>query len=294
MTARSELEIDYSPSSMVDDIGPLVQRYAGESAAVRAALGHSTWSYGPGPDEYIDVFAPSSSSADGPARVHVFFHGGYWQELGREDASFPAPEFVARGVTYAAPGYTLAPRATLATIVGQARRAVTLIAAEHMRMQRRRPSIVVSGSSAGAHLAAMVVLTDWAGHGFHTPPVDGAVLVSGIYDLRPLVDTYVNDPLGLDEAEAWDLSPARIVGEAEAWPAVRTVVAVGEIETAAFRHQSEAFAELVASRGGAVEVVDAAGRNHFDIVHDLGRRGTALGDAVLELEAAIGWPDGAR
>jgi arylformamidase len=105
------------------------------------------------------------------------------------------------------------------------------------------------------------------------PRPAGAILLSGVYDLRPLVPTYVNRPLGLDDARAWALSPlsddvSRVGPALLAW---------GENETASFVAQSRTFA---AALGGRAETLEAPGRNHFDVVFDLGDPATPLGAAV--------------
>ncbi len=276
------LELAYSPSSMIDDIAPFLDSYASKSATTRRSIPPVTLRYGDAADELIDVFG-----AEQWGRLHVFFHGGYWQQLSRGDASFPAAGFTERGVGYAAPEYTLAPGLSLEGIVDQSRRAIARLSAVFEQRAGRRPSIIVSGSSAGAHLAAMVMLTDWAEHGLAQAPVDGAVLVSGVYDLRPLVDTYINDAVGLSGASAWELSPARIV-------TTRTIdmpvlVAVGEIETEAFKSQSAEFAWLCEQSGAEVTTVEVSARNHFDIVHDLSDPASELGAAVVDVEHRSGW-----
>ena len=268
------LEVDYSPSSMIDDIDVHLDEYASRSAAVRDVVAWVPIRYGTGEREVVDVFG----ALDAPV-LHVFFHGGYWQQLGREDASFSAASFTARGVAYAAAGYTLAPEADLGEIVEQARNAVVALATQF------DGRIVVSGSSAGAHLAAMVAVTDWPSRGFDQSPIAGLVLMSGIYDLLPLIDTYVNDALGLDETTARRLSPLGLIEDGSGGP--QAVVAVGEIETDAFRTQSAVFASRLQQRGWPVTFIDVDNRNHFDIVFDLAEASTVLGGAVHAMEADL-------
>jgi len=259
---------------MIDDIEVELAEYTARSRAARDVVAMTSIRYGDADREVIDVFGPLDAAV-----VQVFFHGGYWQQLSRADASFPAVQFAARGITYAAPGYTLAPDADLPAIVEQARAAVTVLAANSAA------PIVVSGSSAGAHLAAMVALTDWSSRGFEQSPVAGLVLLSGVYDLRPLVDTYINDAVGLDETTAAQMSPLGIVEDGTSGPPA--VVAVGEIETAAFRSQSADFAWRLQECGWPVRALDIAGRNHFDIAFDLADASTVLGGAVREMEEGL-------
>jgi arylformamidase len=259
---KREREAQYSPSSMIHDINVHLDRYAVESAEARTVLEHETIAYGDGPEESMDAFwAP-----DGDL-VHIFIHGGYWQELSKADSSFPAPGFLSRGVSYVALGYPLAPEATLQEIIDACARGVAYVI-------DRGQKVILSGSSAGAHLAAMVA-RQFADDGQIHRPIVGLVLLSGIYDLRPLIDTYINDPLGLDNTSARSLSP--LFRPALALP---TIIAVGEIETPAFKAQSQALV----THWGLGNVLEVPERNHFDIVFDLSSRSTILGNRVAEME----------
>ena len=132
-----------------------------------------------------------------------------------------------------------------------------------------RPSMVVlAGHSAGAHLAAMVALVDPA-----QVPVDRVVLVSGVYDLRPLVHTTVNEPLALDDASAATISPGLLPLAGRRPP---TVVVWGDNDTDAFREQGRAFAQRCAA-----DAFECPGRHHFDIVDDLVDPTTRLGAVTL-------------
>jgi arylformamidase len=283
---RTSLERDYSPSTCLDaptTVDALLDAYRTESERARAAVPPRTHAYGTLPSERLDVFAAGQGSA-----AHLFVHGGYWQELGKDDSSFPAPAFVGRGITYIAVDYGLAPEFALDQIVAQVRTAVAWVHehADELGIDRRR--LVVSGSSAGAHLAAMTALGDWSPHGLVAAPIAGLVLLSGVYDLDPLVDTYINDAVGMDHAAAARNSPLlrirQIVRQMQSAPAV---VAWGQHETAAFKQQSNAFADAWQQSGGAVTRLEVAGRNHFDIVHDLADVDTPLGVEVARLHGKL-------
>ena len=141
--------------------------------------------------------------------------------------------------------------------------------------------IVVAGSSAGAHLAAMCTLRGWP-HDSGLPA--GAVLVSGVYELAPLVGTSINTALGLTRDSASSVSPLHysLAGFA------RTVLAWGEVETDEFKRQSRAFAQALQAQGlPEVPSLEVPARNHFDVVLDLCEPGTLLGDATLALLASV-------
>ena len=263
------LEREYSPSSCVASIDPFLDAYRELSESAGSSLPHGTLGYGAHADETVEVFP----AGDG-APLIAFVHGGYWQQLSARDSTFGAAQCVPRGIAWAAVDYTLAPHASLARIVDQCRRAVRRLLDEAPRFGVDPARVWLAGSSAGAHLAAMAVLDPARGPGGPRPA--GALLLSGIYDLRPLVPTYVNRPLGLDDRLAWALSPLsadlRRFGPA--------LVAWGGNETASFVAQSRAFAAALGAQAASLEV---PGRNHFDVVHDLGDPATPLGAAVRRL-----------
>lgn len=264
--------IEYSPSSALDgDIGEFIQAYVDKSAlAYSQCQPIHTLDYGPKPSNTIDFVRPD---VDGAVPLHVFIHGGYWQELSKRESFFPALDTLKRGIAFAAIDYTLAPHAGLDEIVAECCAAMAQLAegADSLGVDRNR--IVVSGSSAGAHLAAMCCL-DLSPH---LRPA-GAVLMSGIFEVAPLIGTYINDALGLDTDTAERNSPA--LSDLSGFP--RTVIAWGENETDEFKRQSRFFAALLRAAGGQVEALEMPARNHFDLVDDIAN-GSALGQRLAGL-----------
>ncbi|GCD88068.1 alpha/beta hydrolase [Nocardioides sp. LS1] len=283
--AWTALEREYSPSSMVEDLDALEAEYASMSASVRAQTPPTTHRFGDREDEVLDLFVPASGNT---GILHVFLHGGYWQALSKDDASFPAKWFNARGNSYAAVNYTLAPNASLDVIVEQCRKAVGWLHANAAELGFSADRIIVSGSSAGAHLAAMVSLTDWASRGIEANPVKGVVLLSGVYELSPLISTYINDAVKLTLESALELSPLLLLaGRRTTTP---FIVTWGEHETGTFKRESQAMADALIRSGAEVSEFEISGRNHFNLVHDLSDPSTDLGREVLEKERK--WTNG--
>lgn len=274
---RTRLETEYSPSSCVASEAPFLDEYIARSREAERTLDcQKNLQWGAGPDETFDYFR----AASGGAPLLVFIHGGYWQELSKEESLFAAPNCVKNGIAFAAINYTLAPRASVKTIANQCRRAVAHLHREAGSLGFDHRRLYVAGSSAGAHLAAMLLVHGWqAAAGAADDAVAGAILLSGIYDLEPLVDTYVNAPLHLTAADAATVSPMRLpLGSP-----VRSIVAWGENETREFKRQSRTYAALLEAAGFPVTACELQGINHFDIVFGLADRETQLGRATLEL-----------
>lgn len=255
----TDLEREYSPSSRVGGSSePFVADHRLRSEAARALLAARLTTTSGG----------TLLVADDPAApLLVFIHGGYWQALSAADSLYLAPAALAAGWSYAAVEYTIAPAGTLPSMVDECRAALATLAGLVAPAQ-----VVLAGHSAGAHLAAMVSLV-----GPSPVPIARTVLVSGVFDLRPLVHTTVNLPLGLHEAAAAAISPQLLPVAASH----EVVVAWGDNETDAFKAQSRAYAAHLAAAGTQVSSVECAGRHHFDIVEDLVRPGTPLGRLAL-------------
>jgi arylformamidase len=273
----SRLEREYSPSACVPSIDPFLQAYLERSREAAARLPYRpNVRWGEGHDEVFDFFPAASAEAP----LLIFFHGGYWQEHSKADVLFVATNCVARGIAYASVEYTLAPGASVAEIVEQCRRAVGSIylQASDLGFDSRR--IFIGGSSAGGHLAAMLLVHGWQKRlGLGDDLVAGVILLSGVYDLEPLVPTYINQALHLTEQTARALSPMRH----RLSPAVPVLVACGENETEEFKRQSLAFAARLKDAGFSVKSLEPVGANHFDIVFEIADSETALGRATLEL-----------
>lgn len=241
-------------------------RWARDSAAARARLGgRLDLAYGPSPGQALDLFP---AAGPGPAPLLAFIHGGYWQSLDKGDFSYLAPPFVAAGVAFASLNYDLAPGVRVAEIVAQVRRGIAWLARHGAGHGIDPARIAVAGHSAGGHLAALALATDWAAVDPALPadPVKGACAVSGIYELAPLRLSYQQEVLKLSPGEVEGLSPVRCI-PARAGP---LVCAVGGAETPEFLRQQDEFVAAWRAAGLEARVVDLPGRHHFSAVDALG------------------------
>jgi len=281
----AEREREYSPSSRTGgDYRPFVEAYRRRSAdskeratglGGRWAVGH----YGRAETQRIDICVPPDAAG---VPLLVFIHGGYWQELSAEASLFPAAACIQRGAAFAAIDYTLAPNASVGIIVEECRAALDWLAHHAAQFGWDASRIVVAGSSAGAHLAAMTCLPGWRRGGQSKFRPAAALLASGIYELEPLIGTSIDEALHLDHQEARDQSPA-LLAPAGLVGFPRTVVCWGEVETDAFKEQSRGFASLLRQANVDCPTLEVAARNHFDVILDLAEPGTTLGRCTFEL-----------
>lgn len=253
-----DLQAEYDNGAKVPTYPQIVAGWQRAAAAFRQAHPRATLdlAYGPTPRQRMDVFEPARTDAP----VVMFIHGGYWQRMHRDVFSHFAAGLLAHDVAVAIPSYDLCPQVGIAEIVEQLRAAVITLA---LRTGRR---ILALGHSAGGHLAAMLLATDWRGYGLTADAVAAALPISGLFDLPPLLATTIATPLGLDAAEARRLSPAFLPAPGRPIHAV-----VGGLEGPEYERQSRLIAQ---AWGGSWESLP--GHDHFSIAAELIKPDSAL------------------
>lgn len=249
------------------------ERWAGESAKARATLtAKLDQAYGPTAGQTLDVF-PVPGRPDAP--LLAFIHGGYWKSLDKGDFSYLAPPFVEAGIAYASLNYDLAPTVSVETIVAQVGRGLRWLTENAASLGFDPARLVVSGHSAGGHLAAMAL----AGGGTDPLPLKGVCPVSGVYELEPLRLSYHQEELSLGAEEVARISPLRLTPAA----GVPVICAVGSEETQEFIDQQGELAAAWTAAGCDLRQVPLPGRDHFTAVDALGERDHPLFQAVRDL-----------
>jgi arylformamidase len=274
---QAALDREYNNSGKVVNAGEYLARYLGESARTRDRLpARLDLRYGPAPGEALDLFLPGG---DAPAPVHVFVHGGYWQRLGKADFSFVARAFQPAGALVAVIDYALIPTVDMDELVRQVRASVAWLYRNAAAFGGDPARITVSGHSAGGHLVAMLMSTDWPRFAGLPPDVVKAGCgISGLYDLEPIRLSFLNATLGLTPETARRNSPVHLVPAVAGGP---ILLPVGEREGAEYHRQTESLAAAWRRRGLTAEVMDMAGHDHFSIITDLEDPGTPLSRAIL-------------
>lgn len=258
--SQEALNQEYSPSFYAPDYEAVLARQAARGHALVEAHAPQRLQYGKDPAACLDLFVPEGK---GPWPLMVFIHGGYWQELDHTATNFLAERYLALGMAFASVGYGLAPRVSIETMIEQCHQGLSA-AVTQLQTQGGHGKLILGGHSAGAQLAFWVATAQAkAGDG---PAIDELLLVSGVFDLTPLTDTYVNAALGLDAPRARALSPhfATLSG----LPPAHIIIA--ENDPPAFRRQSHDFSLAVLNAGGVSQLRDLPGCHHFDVLDHLG------------------------
>jgi arylformamidase len=273
-----DIERGYNNRAAVPDFGDWFVRWARASDDARARLrGERDVRYGPNPKETLDILLPA-----GDARgTFVFIHGGYWRALDKAEHAFIAPPLAAAGYAVALLNYDLCPDVGIDTIVDECTRAIAWIGREGRAHGLEPSRLVIGGHSAGGHLAAMMHVTDWSTRGMPQPAIAGAVSLSGVHDLVPLLQFSFNSDFKLREADALRLSPIHY----EPTTTAPILVAAGADETSEFLRQSRLLWDAWPKHRprAARDFLAVPDRHHFSVVMDYADPGTELTRQTLAL-----------
>lgn len=271
--SRAELDREYDNRAKVPDSAQQIVWYGRRSAETREALGGALdVRYGPHQAETLDIFG-AGPPAGRP--VNVFFHGGYWRAMHKDDFSFVANAFVPAGMLAVVVNYALVPSVDMDELVAQCRRAMAWLYRNIADYGGDPGRLFVSGHSAGGHLVAMLMATDWPAFDTGCPAdlVAGGLGISGLYDLEPIRLCFLNESLGLDREATRRNSPLhlrrRVAGE--------LVLVYGAEEGDEYAWQSDVLGR--AWEKTRVEVM--AGHDHFSIMRQLDDPGSALSRIAL-------------
>jgi arylformamidase len=275
---QAQLDAQYNCRAMVPDTEAHVEQWTALSRQAAASLKcRLDVSYGPTPAERLDIFP--ACGARGPAPILIFIHGGYWRAMDKDVHRFPALGFAPEGVALVTINYALAPTVRMDEIVRQCRSAVAWVWRNAATFGADPARLHVSGHSAGGHLTAMMIATDWPAVAPDLPAdlVKGGCPISGLYDLEPIRLTYLNADVRLDPAEAARNSPVRLRPRGAGW----MVVTAGGLESAEFHRLQKELVAAWRPAGLGVTEVESPGMHHFNVVTQLARADSRLAGAVL-------------
>ncbi len=253
-------------AAVLDSAAQIVERNAASERLRNTIPGALDVPYAESARTKIDLFPATAYGAP----CFVFIHGGYWQRNSRENFAMIVEGLAAHGWSVAIPSYTLAPQASLTQIVAEIGQALDWLTAHRAEYGMAGP-MILSGWSAGAQLAAL--------HLSHHD-VAGVLAISGVYDLKPIRDTGLNNALSLSETEIASLSPLNLRATHKPM-----AIAYGTNELPALVRDSEKLHAKRQAEGAPGSLVPIEGTDHFSILGDLSRpsgRLLPIADALVK------------
>jgi len=275
---QAELDAAYDQSVYAPNLRQIVQRYVTNSEGVRARLGApQRHAYGATPIEGLDIYTTKRPNAP----INIFIHGGAWRVGLAKEYAFAAELFVHAGAHLVLPDHVWVQDAggNLIPLAEQVRRAVAWVYRNAHSFGGNPNRIYVCGHSSGAHLAGVVLTTDWP-KDFNLPAdiIKGGLCCSGMFDLKPVRLSARSRYVKFTDETEQALSSQRQLDKLHA----PVIVAYGTLETPEFQRQSRDFAAAVKAAGKRVELLVGEGYNHFEILETLASPYGLLGRAVLQ------------
>ena len=275
---QKALDDAYDQSKYAPNIQQVLGRYATNSETVRARLGApKRLSYGSSQIEGADLYPTARPNAP----VHVFIHGGAWRTGLAKNYAFHAEVFVGAGAHFITLDFinVLEAGGDLMAMAKQVRSAVAWVYRNATSFGGDPNRLYISGHSSGGHLGGVVMVTDWErDHGVPANIVKGAVLCSGLYDLKPVRLSARSSYVKFTDEIEHALSAQRHLDRLSA----PLVLAYGTLETPEFQRQTREFAAAVKAAGKPVTLLVAEGYNHFEIAETFANPYGLLGRAALE------------
>jgi arylformamidase len=261
---QAGLDAQYNNRARYPDFKDHFENWGKWSREARAALPcRLDVAYGATPIEALDIFP----AAEPMAPLYLFIHGGYWYSLDKSDYSYVAKGMRPHGITTVVNNFGLAPEHDMDTIVMQNRAALAWLWKNAALYGGDRDRIYVCGHSAGGHLGAMLLATDWPAIDPDLPvnPVKGVCAIGGIFDLEPIRLSFLNQKIHLTHEQARKYSPLTLDFPISA--PLSLVVAVDESDE--FHLQSLRMRARWDGLGWPVESLTPPGLDHFSVVNDL-------------------------
>lgn len=256
---QTGLDRQYNSRATVPDVQVYLREYTARTRAAKTSLTCiENLRYGERPDEVLDLY-PASPAAP----VMVYCHGGDWRALSKDDSGFAAPAFVASNAMFVALDFSLVPATTLPAMGAQVRLALRWLFKNVSSYGGDPDRIHIAGHSSGANLVGQVLMTDWArDFGLASDLVKSAVMIGALGDLEPVRLSFRNQKLNLSPAVVAQTSLLR------QRPVTRCplLVAVGQNETDDYRRQSRELANYWRAQGNRAQLMELAGKHHFDAV----------------------------
>jgi len=260
--SQEEHEFQYNPQRASPNFADHQLARAPANAAAQTSLkAYVDLPYGDHPLRRVDIYP--AAGAEGPAPVHVFFHGGYWRAQDKENFAFLAAPFVARGITTVIANYELCPGSTLDGVADSAIAAVEWTFRNIADYGGNSTRIGLSGHSAGAHLCAEILAVDWWERDIDPSFIAGTVLISGIFDPAPAIRTTVNAQLKLTP----EIAARHNVERRPAQLQCPTWIYVGGLEPWHWIDLSFRYSHHLRRHGRDPEVHVLPGWGHFDIIN---------------------------
>ena len=277
MEKIKEIEKSFNPRASV----PNYESYLKDSKekaklALKSLYGKINIKYGSSPLQKLDVFFKKNTFN---LPIHIFIHGGYWRALDKSYHTHMAKPFIENDICFFNINYDLCPKVKLTNIRNQIIKCILWIYNNAQKFNANKNNIVLSGHSAGAHLASLMLNIDWKKYGVDNSFLKGVALISGIYETELVLNLNINKEIGLSLAEAKKNNPFRLTPKL----IVPTIISYGENEPNLWKKQSINYLNFLNQKGFKCKKISCKNNNHFSLIDTLSDHNHKLVKEMINL-----------
>jgi arylformamidase len=275
---QDDLDDAYDQSVYAFNSGNIAERLAANSQKALSVIGKpERVAYGPTDIEKVDIYRTKRANAP----TMIFIHGGAWRSGRSANFALYAEVFVKAGANFVAVDFNnvLETKGDLFPMVDQCRRAVAWVYRNATSFGANANETYLCGRSSGSHLAGCVVITEWEKQGLPRDILKGAVLGSGMYDLKPVRLSKRGNYVKFTDEMEQALSAQRHIADIH----TPLVLTHGTLETPEFQRQTRDFAAALEAAGKPVQLIVGKGYNHYEMGETLGNPYAVMGRAALEM-----------
>ena len=275
---QEELDTSYDNDAYVTNHDAINERRAANNEIALKIIGPpEIVSYGPSAVEKLEIFRTSQPNAP----VNIFIHGGGWRGGSASRSAYMAECFINAGANFVSLDFNnvLETNGSLFPLVEQVRRATAWVYRNADSFGADPNRVYLTGHSAGGHLGGCVVTTEWEEQGLPRDILKGALLGSGMYDLKPVRLSLRSDYVSFTDEMEESLSPQRHLDRLH----TPLVLTYGMLETPEFQRQSRDFYDAVVAAGKPVKIIAGTAYNHYETQETLGNPYGFMGRAALEM-----------
>jgi arylformamidase len=275
---QQALDEAYDQSVYAFNSRNISERRAANNEKVLAIIGKpDRVAYGPGEIEKVDIYKTKRPNAP----INVFIHGGSWRGGRSAQVAYMAEPYINAGAHFIAIDFNnvLELNGDLFPMVDQCRRAVAWVYRNAQSFGGDPNRVYLTGHSSGGHLGGCVLITDWAKEGLPLDILKGALLGSGMYDLKPVrLSKRSNFVKFTDEMEQ-ALSAQRHIDRVH----TPVILTHGTLETPEFQRQSRDFHAALQAAGKPSQLLVGKGYNHYETQETLGNPYGFMGRAAFQM-----------
>lgn len=274
---QKALDDAYDQEIYAPNRAQIVERRIANSERVRVLLGQpENYAYGPTDIERLDVFRTDKPNAP----VNVFIHGGAWRRNRAADYAVQAELLVRAGAHYVILDFINVDQAggSLFPMAEQVRRGLAWVYRNAPKFGGDPNRLYLSAHSSGSHFGACMLTVDWTSEGLPRTIFKGALLCSGIYDLKPARLSKRSQYVKFTDEMEHALSAQRHIDKLE----TPVILAHGTYETPEFQRQTRDFHEALQKAGKQSELLVGKGYNHFELLETISNPYGLTGRALLK------------